>query len=338
MTDPKLGQTSGCSGLSPAEIMTTTKSENANEPVAADNNHKATATTSVENNAASVDSNPSQQGKLKNSSTAADESLIDKLLREFPVPRKPEPASNSIRFMTFNINGFKTLFNYYPWNKILNLQNFFHFLDVDIISLQELKTSRENVNNAIAKIPNYYNFITLPSQKKGYSGVGVYIRKPTPNDLPYTRNLLTVRKVEEGITGYLRCYDYKIGSKTYKDIHDIANRAANSSTTNTTEFKKFTTKHIIGGYANLFDRDKCLEIDSQGRCIVIELGYNLVVFSLYCPANSQRTAEGEVYRLDFLKLLFARVRNLKNMGKKVLVMGDINISRDLIDSGEAITS
>ncbi|GMM38243.1 DNA-(apurinic or apyrimidinic site) lyase [Saccharomycopsis crataegensis] len=265
--------------------------------------------------------------------SSREQSIVNDLLKEITIPRKSE---NSLRILTFNINGFRTLFEYYPWNKLMNLSGFFKFLNADVISLQELKTSRENINNAIGKIEKFYNFITLPSVKKGYSGVGVYVRKPQADDSPYIQRLLTIKKVEEGISGYLRCYDYKIGDKTYKDIYDLAKRYSNTSTDTSYEYEKTVKNHLIGGYVNLFNRERCLELDSQGRCIIVELGFDFVIFSLYCPANSQRAEEGESFRLDFLKLLFARVRSLQKMGKKVLIMGDINISMDLIDSGEAI--
>lgn len=250
-----------------------------------------------------------------------------------PVPADfgiPDKSPGTIRVVTFNVNGFNTLFNYHPWNRTGKLKACIDFLHADIVTLQELKVS--NVNNSVARVEGFYNYVTIPKQKKGYAGVGVYVRRPTDQDLVLMQDFLTVRKVEEGISGYLECLDYP--GKCYKDLHDLANRKAQS--THSQQYRDAAQKFVVGGYCDLYGRERCLELDSQGRCVVVELGCGVVVISLYCPANSQATEDGEVFRLEFLLLVAGRVRRLEKLGKRVLVLGDINVALDLIDSADGV--
>lgn len=235
----------------------------------------------------------------------------DILLQEpFTKITSKSKGDSTIRYVTFNVNGIKTIFNYHPWNKFKQDYNaLFNLLHADIITLQELKLSESTIQQAknIAHLADYKSFISLPATKKGYSGVGLFIRNPSEGK---NAKHLTVVKAEEGITGWLCSRN---GSNVpYRELNDN-----------------------IGGYTD-FDKQLGQFLDSEGRCVVVELADNTVVFGVYCPANSQRTYEGELFRLTFMKLLLERCRNLKNMGKKVVVMGDININLDLIDNAEGI--
>ena len=219
------------------------------------------------------------------------------------------PPSQGVRFVTFNINGFRTLFHYHPWTKLRTLGAMFSSMQADIITLQELKVAPMDVDNRLGKVPGYNCFITVPLQKKGYSGVGVYVRCPLEDDPPPVKLALTVVRAEEGITGSLLSKDTK---QRYSEL-----------------------PASIGGYVNL-DDDIASGIDSEGRCLILEMANNTVIISVYCPANSMGTEEGEQFRVQFIECLFKRVRNLVSMGKNVVLMGDINISKDLIDSAVAI--
>lgn len=215
---------------------------------------------------------------------------------------------NSLRICSFNINGLNTLFDYHPWSQWKTLDEAFDYLKCDVISLQELKLSKVTLN-LIAS--SYNSFITIPRAKKGYSGVGVYVRKLPRNEL--LKKVLIVVKVEEGLTGHLPLPSNK--QITYREAFELG------------------SDELIGGYNAIYNNVK---LDMEGRCILVELNYNIVIISLYCPANSLGTEEIEQFRMDFLKLLIERCRNLINLGKQVIVLGDINVSRDLIDSDEYI--
>ncbi|CAH2352370.1 DNA-(apurinic or apyrimidinic site) endonuclease 2 [[Candida] railenensis] len=223
-------------------------------------------------------------------------------------PNKKDPKS--LRLVTFNVNGVKTLFNYYPWNKLQsNYDVFFNRINADIISLQELKLSLHTLTSAggsIGNLKDYQSFITIPKSKRGYSGVGVFVNKKIP-----------VIRAEEGITGWLSSPEEP--SKCYRERDPLS---------------------CIGGYPPVtpeFSKERCLDLDDEGRCICIELANNIVVISVYCPANSSGTDEGEVFRMDFLQILLQRCFDLKHVhNKEVILMGDINVSQDLIDNAEGI--
>lgn len=244
---------------------------------------------------------------------------ISNLLLQDPLNRIHPKHSKSatIRYVTFNINGANTLFNYHPWNKFNQDYNaLFQLLQADIITLQELKLSNQTLSSikGIGHLPNYKSFISLPTSKKGYSGVGLFVRVPDSSEPHNIRKNLHVVKAEEGITGWLAPKNGQSMGKPYREHTDS-----------------------IGGYPDEVNQLEGLSLDSEGRCVCVELANNLVIFALYCPANSQGTEEGEKFRMEFLQILFERAHNLKfKLGKEVIIMGDINVSQDLIDNAEGI--
>lgn len=218
------------------------------------------------------------------------------------------PQDNAVRLVSFNINGYKTLTHYHPWNQLSTLQNIFTFLNADIITFQELKLQKQDIDRQIVSVPGYHSFITIPKTKRGYSGTAVFVK-----------NSLNVVKVEQGISGYL-----DVSSDpgiTYRKIWD---RIGNDSL-------------AIGGYTdNIVDWREGETLDADGRCVIVELDNGVVIISVYCPANSMAVEEEEVNRCLFLSTLFQRVENLEKMGKHVVLMGDINVAPSLIDRDDAI--
>lgn len=249
---------------------------------------------------------------LKASPTA---SALEKLNLTEPIRRIPPKNPRLIRYLSFNVNGAKTIFNYYPWTLCGgDLNSVFLLLMGDIVSLQELKLTPSNLSliRNIGHLPNYRSFISLPPKKKGYSGVGLFVRIPQPGEDPQVIRHLSVIKAEDGLTGCNPANANDTQSPAYRDC-----------------------PNSIGGYDMSIDKEAGLDIDSQGRCVVVELACNTVIFSVYCPANSMATEEGESRRLAFLSALFNRARTLKSeMGKQVIILGDINVCCDLIDSAE----
>lgn len=232
-----------------------------------------------------------------------------------PIRRLHHKNPGLIRYLSFNVNGLKTIFNYYPWTLCSgDLNSVLLLLKGDVVSLQELKLNPSNLSliKNIGHLPNYRSFISLPREKKGYSGVGLFVRIPRPDEDPQVIRHLAVIKAEDGLTGCHPVNSHDPQSPAYRE-----------------------DPNSIGGYDLSINSDRGLDIDSQGRCVVIELACNTVVFSVYCPANSMATEEGESRRLDFLNALFNRARALKmTMGKEVVILGDINVCCDLIDSAE----
>lgn len=219
-------------------------------------------------------------------------------------------VDKTTRFVSFNVNGTKTLFNYYPWNNTQqNYDRAFELMNADVISLQELKLSPSNISSInIGNLENYRSFISLPKSKRGYSGVGLFVHKR-----------LSVIKAEEGITGWL------------------TNGGGGTDGGSGVPYRE--SESPIGGYPKqkTISKERSLEIDSEGRTIFVELGGKIVVVSVYCPANSMGTEKGEEFRMEFLSLLLQRCYDLKHIhGKDVILMGDINVSLDLIDHADTI--
>ncbi len=76
-------------------------------------------------------------------------------------------------------------------------------------------------------------------------------------------------------------------------------------------------------------------LDSEGRCVILEFPA-FVLIGTYCPANRDETRDD--FRLGFLDVLDARIRNLDKMGKRVFWTGDLNISREELDAANAEAS
>lgn len=95
----------------------------------------------------------------------------------------------------------------------------------------------------------------------------------------------------------------------------------------------------IGGYptsAQLVNsKVDAATLDSEGRCVVLEFPA-FVLLGVYSPANRDESRDD--FRLGFLNLLDARVRNLIAMGKNVVLSGDLNISREELDTANAEAS
>jgi AP endonuclease-2 len=73
-------------------------------------------------------------------------------------------------------------------------------------------------------------------------------------------------------------------------------------------------------------------LDAEGRCLVLEFPA-FVLFGVYSPANSNGLRDD--FRYGFLTALDTRIRNLAKMGKRVVLTGDLNVSREEMDTAKA---
>jgi len=138
----------------------------------------------------------------------------------------------------------------------------------------------------------------------GYSGVGIYTRQ----------SVCAPVRAEEGVLGAL-CPPHS--STPYRDLPVSASIGG------------YLTPSQIACLPSDLDVDS---LDSEGRCLVLEFPA-FVLFGVYSPANSNGQRDG--FRLGFLTALETRIRNLTKMGKSVILTGDLNVSRDLIDTAKA---
>ena len=109
-----------------------------------------------------------------------------------------------------------------------------------------------------------------------------------------------------------------------------------SPPTSTVAYRNLPSDQHIGGYLSssqlaAVNVDPKF-LDSEGRCVIIEFPA-FVLFGIYSPANSSGTRDD--FRHGFLLALDMRVRNLIEEGKQVVVCGDLNVSREEIDTANA---
>ena len=76
-------------------------------------------------------------------------------------------------------------------------------------------------------------------------------------------------------------------------------------------------------------------LDAEGRAVILEFPA-FVLIGVYVPANSDGSRNE--YRQSFINMLDVRVRNLVSMGKRIVLTGDLNISREEIDVANAEAS
>ena len=104
-------------------------------------------------------------------------------------------------------------------------------------------------------------------------------------------------------------------------------------------FSSLSKDKQIGGYPSptqlASSAVDAMTLDSEGRCVVLEFPA-FVLFGVYCPANRDETRDD--FRLGFLNVLDARIRNLVAIGKRVFLTGDLNISREELDAANSEAS
>lgn len=178
----------------------------------------------------------------------------------------------------------------------------FDILEADIICFQETKIQRKDLEAPMVLVPGFDCYWSLPRYKKGYSGVVVYTRNSKCAPI----------RAEEGIAGGL------------------------CPPNSTTPFRDLPEDQQIGGYPTLEQMSEsefdAAALDAEGRCVILEFPA-FVLIGTYCPAERDETRTH--FRTAFLKVLDSRIRNLVKMGKRVVWIGDLNISREEIDTAMA---
>ncbi|KAB5559849.1 Endonuclease/exonuclease/phosphatase [Coniochaeta sp. 2T2.1] len=203
-----------------------------------------------------------------------------------------------IRITTWNVNGIRNPFGYEPWREKRTFDAMFETLEADIVVMQETKIQRKDLTDDMVLVPGWDVYFSLPKYKKGYSGVAIYTRNSKCCPI----------RAEEGITGIL------------------------CSPTSSTSFRDLPPEQQIGGYPKAGQLESSVDestLDSEGRCVILEFPA-FVLIGVYSPAT--RDDSRTDFRLGFLEALDARVRNLVEMGKQVVLTGDLNIIRSDIDT------
>jgi AP endonuclease-2 len=80
-----------------------------------------------------------------------------------------------MRILSWNVNGVRTIKQYYPWNTLATFTDTLNALDSDIICFQEIKCSKATIPTEYTYSKDHNIFYSL--SQKGYSGVGTYCSK-----------------------------------------------------------------------------------------------------------------------------------------------------------------
>nr|GME04753.1 DNA-(apurinic or apyrimidinic site) lyase 2 [Ipomoea batatas] len=83
-----------------------------------------------------------------------------------------------------------------------------------------------------------------------------------------------------------------------------------------------------------FSRDELLKVDSEGRCIITDHGH-FVLFNIYGPRAGSDDSERIQFKLTFFKILERRWDCLLRQGRRIVVVGDLNIAPASIDRCDA---
>ncbi|XP_022133214.1 DNA-(apurinic or apyrimidinic site) lyase 2 isoform X2 [Momordica charantia] len=83
-----------------------------------------------------------------------------------------------------------------------------------------------------------------------------------------------------------------------------------------------------------FSKAELLKVDSEGRCIVTDHGH-FVLFNIYGPRADSDDSERVLFKLKFYDILQKRWEHLLHQGKRIFVVGDLNIAPTSMDRCDA---
>ena len=184
---------------------------------------------------------------------------------------------------------------------------------VRVVCLQETKLTRGDRDRDLACPAGWDSvFSTCRARgKSGYAGVAVYFRSGGPG-------AVAVVAAEEGVTGALA------------PGPDLADAEGGGTPTG-----------AVGHYGSMsetFTGARMLELDSEGRAVVVDFGV-FVLVNVYVPAVTSADAEEaearSAFKRDFLTAVEIRYRALLAAGRRVVMCGDWNIAPTALDTAHA---
>lgn len=211
-----------------------------------------------------------------------------------------------MKIVTYNVNGLRPRVAQHG-----SLRRLLDALDADIICFQETKLSRQDLSADVIMAEGYEAFVSCNRSAKGrgaYSGVATFCRVTSAFS---SQEVALPVAAEEGFTGL---QDYAKNSEIVGDFV-IATPVAEEGLGEIT-------------------REDLLRVDNEGRCIITDHGH-FVLFNIYGPAVEEGDKERVHFKLLFYKILQKRWEHLLALGKRVFVVGDLNIAPASIDRCDA---
>jgi len=220
------------------------------------------------------------------------------ILERSLTPRVKTESNNEIKIISANVAGLRGLLNSSDKkSKFLKLMN---HEKPDIIALQEHKLQEVHVaaegQNMKELFPNYKQYWTCSTQKKGYSGVAVLVRSNDP------------------------------GNPKQKSVKEFFSNKSNGAKTEAGD-AGISPINVLYGLGK--ENEKDLIASNEGRVITVELD-SFFIINTYVP-NSGQNLERLDYRLkEWDKALAAYMKKLEK-DKPVLLIGDLNVAHDIRD-------
>ncbi|CAI9110936.1 OLC1v1011046C1 [Oldenlandia corymbosa var. corymbosa] len=209
-----------------------------------------------------------------------------------------------MKIVTYNINGLRPRISQFG-----SLRNLLDSLDADIICFQETKISKPELRADLVRAEGYESFFScnrnFDKSRAGYSGVATFCRVRSAFS---TDEVALPVAAEEGITGLID-----------------SSRALGSQN----EESPSATEALLE-----FSRDELLKIDNEGRCLITDHGH-FVLFNIYGPRADTDDTERIQFKSTFFKILQRRWECLLHQGRRIIVVGDLNIAPSAIDRCDA---
>ncbi|KAK9867360.1 hypothetical protein WJX84_005602 [Apatococcus fuscideae] len=207
-----------------------------------------------------------------------------------------------MRLVTWNINGLRAIIR----RQFGSLTALLDSLEADIICFQETKLTKADFDRDLALIDGWHSFFSFYRHKsRGYSGVATFCRAGVAVPLA----------AQEGFTGVLPQPAGAAPLATQSSPGDLA--------------------VCYGDLYTSFSKEELEVIDGEGRCLLTDHG-DFVLGNIYAPAmTSEENAEDRFqYRMQFYKALVMRLEGLRAAGRRVVLVGDYNITYDPKDHCE----
>ncbi|XP_050292383.1 DNA-(apurinic or apyrimidinic site) endonuclease 2 isoform X4 [Quercus robur] len=203
-----------------------------------------------------------------------------------------------MKIVTYNVNGLRSRISQFG-----SLHKLLTSFDADIICLQETKLRRQELTADLAMADGYESYYsctrTVDKGRTGYAGVATFCRVKSAFS---SHEVALPIAAEEGFTGLL---ENSLNGKG--EAHE--------------------------GLGD-FTKDDLLKVDNEGRCVVTDHGH-FVLFNLYGPRAECDDAQRIQFKLTFYKILQKRWESLLLQGRRIIVVGDLNIAPTALDRCDA---
>ncbi|KAH6760068.1 endonuclease/exonuclease/phosphatase family protein [Perilla frutescens var. frutescens] len=209
-----------------------------------------------------------------------------------------------MKIVTYNVNGLRPRISQFG-----SLRKLLDSFDADIICFQETKLSRQELRADLVQAEGYESFFsctrTTEKGRTGYSGVATFCRVKSV----FSSDEVSLPvSAEEGFTGVL------------KILSDSG-------------YRKSENPPLMEGLGD-FSADELLKIDGEGRCIITDHGH-FVLFNVYGPRAEADDTQRIQFKLNFFNLMQKRWETLLGQGRRIFVVGDLNIAPFVIDRCDA---